>query len=313
MHRPSRASRSDGLAIARCTSAVRRRIDTQELAPDFADFGKYRLIVGAAAEKRFDVLLKLGTAPALFKAFLDVHRDGLQVDVRRLFNEMLQMGIAKAGLLGTSPVLWAQSHLKMMIRNRRRVFESWVKQVCDKQNPHLAEEDFADWIQWKAWRAPRFVHMQPSGNTHYDPETAWDREDESRTKTLLEGLSGLFVEFLEIGLDNAAGDAHVELAQKGVPQTSSHLEPATLTEAKRVLRPLRRYRSELKRAIATALVKTPNASDLELCRSIDEDGTAELDDKDRTLVGGYKDPKRKPKLETIISKVRRDMRNEGLL
>jgi hypothetical protein len=39
----------------------------------------------------------------------------------------------------------------------------------------------------------------------------------------------------------------------------------------------------------------------------------EQEGEDRTLLSAYKDPKRKPKLETAISKVRRDMRKAGLL
>jgi hypothetical protein len=77
--------------------------------------------------------------------------------------------------------------------------------------------------------------------------------------------------------------------------------------------PLQKYKSPVKRAIAHALVKNPNVSDLELCRSIDDEGTAELDGKDRTFEAAYKDPKRRPKVETAISKVRRNMRDAGLL
>jgi hypothetical protein len=31
--------------------------------------------------------------------------------------------------------------------------------------------------------------MKPSGNTSYDPETAWNREDEDTTERLLHGLT----------------------------------------------------------------------------------------------------------------------------
>jgi hypothetical protein len=75
--------------------------------------------------------------------------------------------------------------------------------------------------------------------------------------------------------------------------------------------PLRSYRSELKRAIVTALTKQPNATDLEICELIDSDGTAEVKGPDRTLKSAYLNPKRKASIQTTISKVRRDMR--GLL
>jgi hypothetical protein len=38
--------------------------------------------------------------------------------------------------------------------------------------------------------------------------------------------------------------------------------------------PAKRYRSQLKRAVLMALMQDPEASDLEICRAIDEDGTA---------------------------------------
>ncbi len=75
-----------------------------------------------------------------------------------------------------------------------------------------------------------------------------------------------------------------ELAKHGAhladAEKRSDGEPATLTKAKSGGPPLRCYKSPVKRAIANALVKSPNASDLgAICRSIDEDGTAELEGK----------------------------------
>lgn len=77
--------------------------------------------------------------------------------------------------------------------------------------------------------------------------------------------------------------------------------------------PLKRYRSDLKRAIFAALTKQPNASDLDICRSIDADGTAGAKGDDRTLTSAYMDAKRKPAIQAAISKVRRDMRGLGML
>jgi hypothetical protein len=77
--------------------------------------------------------------------------------------------------------------------------------------------------------------------------------------------------------------------------------------------PLARYRSELKRAIATALTKNPTATDLQVCRSIDNDGSAELAGADRTLEAALRNKPSRPRLESTISKVRRDLREDGLL
>ena len=117
-------------------------------------------------------------------------------------------------------------------------------------------------------------------------------------------------EAFRLGLQGQLANHGAYLAN---PEKRSGGERAPLAKTKHNRPPLQRYKSGLKRAIANALVKNPNASALELCRSIDEDGTTELDGKDRTLEAGYMDPKRRPKLETTISKVRRDLRERGLL
>jgi hypothetical protein len=57
--------------------------------------------------------------------------------------------------------------------------------------------------------------MQPSGNLPYDSSAVWNREDETMTNKLLEGLSGRIVQSLSFHLERLAGDAHVELAKVG--------------------------------------------------------------------------------------------------
>jgi hypothetical protein len=87
------------------------------------------------------------------------------------------------------------------------------------------------------------------------------------------------------------------------PSEISHNADRTLG-----VKPAKRYRSQLKRAILIALMRNPKGSDLEVCRSIDEDGSAEVDGGDRTLESAYKDPQRRSSLEVTISKVRSDLR-----
>lgn len=77
-------------------------------------------------------------------------------------------------------------------------------------------------------------------------------------------------------------------------------------------------RSETKRVIALQLAKRPGATDAEICFALDEDG-AELPKRWQSLVKtrlfaeAYSSPRLRNKVETMISKVRRDMRNGGLL
>lgn len=97
------------------------------------------------------------------------------------------------------------------------------------------------------------------------------------------------------------------------PQPTGTPEPLSGTKPALPGKTMKRYRSQLKRAIFVALIRNPQSTDLQVCRSIDDDGSAELNGEDRTLESAYKEPKRRSKLEVAISKVRRDMRERGLL
>jgi len=79
---------------------------------------------------------------------------------------------------------------------------------------------------------------------------------------------------------------------------------------------LKRYRSELKRAVLIQLMHNPDATDLEICRGLDADGTRRPCDeglaKD-TFAEVYMDSHLRNRIETAISKVRRDLRELNLL
>src|SRR6266403_2897047 len=173
-------------------------------------------MVGSRVQREFDDLLRLGTAPAVFRAYFDLYYEGLEVATRGRFNSMLEIGLANSEALEVHPVEWAKSQLKFLINGTGSSAERWIKEVCDtKEQPGLdfTAEQFKELVFWRKWRAPRLIHMQPAGNTPYDPVTVWSREDELRTQQLLDGRSRRFVEFLDIALENMAGDACVRVAQ----------------------------------------------------------------------------------------------------
>jgi hypothetical protein len=78
------------------------------------------------------------------------------------------------------------------------------------------------------------------------------------------------------------------------------------------------YRSDLKRAILVQLTKRRSATDLEICRGLDADGAVELPSKSReslrsrSFEAAYKDSKLRHPLESAISKVRKDVQDNGL-
>jgi hypothetical protein len=82
---------------------------------------------------------------------------------------------------------------------------------------------------------------------------------------------------------------------------------------------LSNYRSELKRGILIQLTRNPRASDLEICHGLDADGAAELPDGwklktiDRSFVQAYRDSRLRHRIEIAISRVRTDLRKQGLL
>jgi hypothetical protein len=82
---------------------------------------------------------------------------------------------------------------------------------------------------------------------------------------------------------------------------------------------LSKYRSGLKRGILIQLTKNPRATDVEICRALDADGSIDLPESwkgrkdDRSFVDAYLSASLKRRVEVAISKVRADLRKEGLL
>lgn len=195
------------------------------LAPYEANLPTIRAILGFQATQQFEAQRNY-TLASIFKAYSDAYRLMLQAEVRSLFQETLKIAVANTGKLNLNPVEWAKSHLLILIRQERYRVKHWVKSACDRQQytgiPDLNDEE---WVYWNSWRAPKLIHMQPSGNTPYDSATAWDREDEPRTRQLLEGLPdrhnrrtgglvGRFIQFMEVDLEEIGGQEHVKLAQR---------------------------------------------------------------------------------------------------
>ena len=66
------------------------------------------------------------------------------------------------------------------------------------------------------------------------------------------------------------------------------------------------------------LTISPDATDLEVCRLFDKDGVVDLPanwqtGESRSFEDAYRNPKQRPKVEKLISKVRTDLRSLGIL
>ena len=181
-----------------------------------AAFAQYRRIIGPAATGRFDKDHQLGTPPAIFHAYLQALSAGIDSEIRRLFSDVLQIGIAHSARLKDHPAEWAKTHLSILISDERNAVKTWIKSVCDKldfSKPLNTDEEIEEFIFWKDWRAPKLIYMRPSGNRPYNSSVVWEREDAAVTEKLLEGFSGRFVQSLGFHLGKLLGDAHVELAK----------------------------------------------------------------------------------------------------
>jgi hypothetical protein len=261
-------------------------------------------LLGTPTYSRFKETLRINTPPAVFLSFLEVYQAGVTFEIHRIFDELLKIALANRGTLKQDAVPWAGTQALLMIAKEQVAVTRWIKNVCDKQE-YGVDQDVNEVMFWRTWRAPKLVHMQPSGNTPYDSATAWTREDEARTAQLLNGLSNRFTDSLKSDLDNLIGRAHVELAKS----------TAVGRQGKRL--PALRYRVPIRRAIAYQLNLEPNASNLDLCRGLDREGV----DVPKHWNGeqfveftrAYRDRQTRIKMEKTFNVVRRDMKQRGLL
>ena len=202
-------------------------VGDEELTPYRSAFEEFRKILGPAISKQFDIVVRAGTPAAIFHAYAEMYRYGLNTVLRDMLLEVLQIGINNASRIDDDPVAWTKYHVQNRIRNGQHRFDTWIKNVCDVQPTPtqipLSDENLEEMIWWRKWRAPRFIIMRPSGNMPYNEASAWTREDEQRTSKLLNGLSKRFTDFLEIELGQLVGSAHVQKAKRGLdhPRTQS--------------------------------------------------------------------------------------------
>jgi len=191
-------------------------------------------LVGRNAAHEFDSMLQKRTEPAIFRAYLNLFRRGVEFFTTQQFAELLKIAQANEAELEERPVEWAKFQATEMISGQRHKVESWVISVCDGRElgPVPADrEKFLDYCRRTDWRAPKLIHMQPSGNTPYDPMQAWSREDEAQTERLRDSLAKDFLLFVEIHLKKIGGAAEIKLAQEApsspIPPVSRAPKPIT--------------------------------------------------------------------------------------
>jgi hypothetical protein len=274
------------------------------------------------------------TASAVFKKHFWDCVGALCKVVPFAFARLLDLSLNQNGMIGGAPVEWAALQMTDLIEREDRLVNGWIKSACDQRGdvePATPEEFMEKVVFWSDWRAPKWLRMTPNGNSPYDTSTAWERMDQAETINALKALrENRWILSLESTLEDLVGSAHEVLAKRRNHPTSGSRQqpkdpvPAPAGKNNRRPRPksdrlLSSYRSEIKRAILTQLALNPKATDVEICRGLDADGSVELPStwrskvSDRGFFDAYSDAVRRHKVEVTISKVRKDLRWQGLL
>jgi hypothetical protein len=72
-------------------------------------------LVPLDARRRFNDLIKRDTPPSILKAFFDFYMEGLKIQALYIFKELLEIGRANEGRLGSDSMEWAKSQTQMLI------------------------------------------------------------------------------------------------------------------------------------------------------------------------------------------------------
>jgi len=188
------------------------RVNTEGVAP------YKRFLVGLLGQRVENLLLGPDqAAPVIFKSYLNVLENAMKAAIGEGFQSMFEVAEARADVLGMHPVEWTRRQLDILISAEKFGIRLWVQRVCDIVDSANAVT-LDDSLYSGSWRAPRLIHMQPAGNTHYDQARAWEREDLFRSQELLEGRAEQTTVFLRLDLGELARAAHVQLAKREHPK-----------------------------------------------------------------------------------------------
>jgi hypothetical protein len=152
-----------------------------------------------------------------FAHWVEQYSDILTKHITVPFKRFLKIGLANQNSLKIGSVEWAKNLTRGLLYSLRWTIPHLIKRMCDEQDEKLKlnSDNFDAWCSWVYWRAPYFVHMQPSGNLPYAASAAWQRhEDANISENILRGLTGKMLDPAWFELDRLAGQAHVTLASQ---------------------------------------------------------------------------------------------------
>lgn len=184
-----------------------------------------RSFAGKVATQKFDAALKVGTPPAIFKAFYDFYLDCLTPEILRIFTAIAMIGRANQCRLASGHIEWAEIQAKQLIRSQRHVLEIWVIDVCDDSvfDLHASGSPGGDPFEryFGKWHAPTLLIMEPVHFQRYDPARNWERNPNETSLQWLESIADSYVIRLESDVRDVAGAATVALAMQPQPPVAT--------------------------------------------------------------------------------------------
>jgi len=250
-----------------------------------------------------------------------------------IVTNLAEIALANPKWVTEDPASWARSRTKEFLDGWLDGWGTpptpriliWLRQACDGS---LLDFDRYESGRPEPWCAPTWVGQ--SRDWTNDPAKLDERSTPELTEKLLRTKRRIFNSSLDYGLEKAEHAARISLAKKPAPSAANNQRHASVelsTKAGARMPPnqkattkgaLNYPRSPFSQAIVLCLTRKPTATDKDLCNSIDEEGTCELSEKwakngNRSFVSAYLDPVCRPKIQSAISKVRKDMRDVGML
>ncbi len=222
---------------------------------------------GKSAQETFLSTIARRTPPATFHAYQVLYERAVLGKLAGLFATLFETARNRPDELVGSPDKWATIEVRKAVkRNCQNIH--WVKKVCDEPiyvSPGDVSRD--DAFHWRSWRAPKLVHMEPSGNTLYDPASAWHREDEVTTSSILESLQQRFDLEIRGKLEELAGQAAARWAISALESDSS--EPAKAPHSKPKTPPRKFSKPISKEMLAVLQAIQDGCEGIEYCGRLD--------------------------------------------
>ena len=187
--------------------------------PD-GEFSRHLLqkIKGVAAAREYRELLRIGTPPAVFKAYYDMYVNAVSTQALEDFEQLIEIGRANQPLLDAPFVEWAETQTNHLIRSQVHRIRFWIKQVCS-----------GPVYDSKKWQAPSLIIMRPSGDRPYEADKTWELNDPEISAHWLKLFQDDYVLRLERKIHTAAGETALALAKQPMPPQRGPADPVGLS------------------------------------------------------------------------------------